>query len=128
MTKVQLGGSIKKKNGHKENCKCPICVNMKFAKGGAGLIDEDEDIEEASTKSFSNDDENDICTSDSNNNNDNDDNNDNSSENVYDEEIICQACTSSDDFLKKVEKLDRKRSSISDLDIHDTEDDDEVIS
>ena len=30
------GGGIKKKNGHKETCLCPICKNIKHAKGGAG--------------------------------------------------------------------------------------------
>jgi len=30
----QIG--IKKKNGHKMECNCPICVNIKHAKGGAG--------------------------------------------------------------------------------------------
>ena len=35
MLKTQGGGGIRKKNGHKANCKCPICVNMKHAKGGA---------------------------------------------------------------------------------------------
>lgn len=29
-------GGIRKKNGHKEKCICPICKNMKHAKGGAG--------------------------------------------------------------------------------------------
>jgi hypothetical protein len=49
---AQLGGKkkikSKKKNGHKDNCKCPICINMKYAKkGGAGLIDDyDEDEDE----------------------------------------------------------------------------------
>lgn len=33
----------KKKNGHKDDCKCPICINMKFAKkGGYGLKDYDD--------------------------------------------------------------------------------------
>jgi len=31
----QIGG-IKKKNGHKMECNCPICINIKHAKGGAG--------------------------------------------------------------------------------------------
>jgi hypothetical protein len=29
------GGSKKKSNGHKANCKCPICKNMKMKKGGS---------------------------------------------------------------------------------------------
>ena len=29
---TQLGGRKKKRNGHKDNCKCPICINMKYAK------------------------------------------------------------------------------------------------
>lgn len=29
---TQLGGRNKKRNGHKDNCKCPICINMKYAK------------------------------------------------------------------------------------------------
>jgi len=29
---TQLGGRRKKQNGHKDNCKCPICINMKYAK------------------------------------------------------------------------------------------------
>ena len=40
------GGGIKKKNGHKDNCECPICVNIKHAKGGAGY---DVDNTETST-------------------------------------------------------------------------------
>ena len=32
---TQIGG-IKKKNGHKLDCNCPICINIKHAKGGAG--------------------------------------------------------------------------------------------
>lgn len=33
----------KKKNGHKDYCQCPICINMKFAKkGGYGLKDYDD--------------------------------------------------------------------------------------
>ena len=43
MLKTQGGGGIKKKNGHKANCKCPICVNMKHAKGGAGYDVEGDD-------------------------------------------------------------------------------------
>jgi len=43
MLKTQGGGGIRKKNGHKANCKCPICVNMKHAKGGAGYDVEDYD-------------------------------------------------------------------------------------
>jgi rubredoxin len=39
----QGGGGIRKKNGHKDNCKCPICVNMKHARGGAGYDVEDDD-------------------------------------------------------------------------------------
>ena len=35
------GGRKKKGNGHKANCKCPICKNMKKSKGGG----EDPDIE-----------------------------------------------------------------------------------
>jgi hypothetical protein len=43
MLKTQGGSGIRKKNGHKANCKCPICVNMKHAKGGAGYDVEDYD-------------------------------------------------------------------------------------
>ena len=54
MLKTQ-GGGIRKKNGHKANCKCPICVNMKHAKGGAGYDFEDSDdtpsIQEGGKKS-----------------------------------------------------------------------------
>jgi hypothetical protein len=35
---VQLGG-VRKKNGHKENCKCPICKNMMFDKKKGGFTD-----------------------------------------------------------------------------------------
>ena len=47
---AQLGGKRKfksiKKNGHKDNCGCPICINMKYAKkGGSGLIDFDAENE-----------------------------------------------------------------------------------
>ena len=38
----QSGGGIKKSNGHKDSCECPICVNIKHAKGGAGYDIEDE--------------------------------------------------------------------------------------
>ena len=34
-SKIQSGG-IRKKNGHKETCSCPICKNMMHAKGAAG--------------------------------------------------------------------------------------------
>ena len=50
---TQLGGKkhkkfvSKKKNGHKDNCKCPICINMKHAKtGGAGFKGDYKDEEE----------------------------------------------------------------------------------
>jgi rubredoxin len=43
MLKTQGGGGIRKKNGHKANCNCPICVNMKHAKGGAGYDVENYD-------------------------------------------------------------------------------------
>ena len=33
-SKIQSGG-IRKKNGHKETCSCPICKNMMHAKGAA---------------------------------------------------------------------------------------------
>jgi hypothetical protein len=48
MNNAQGGGGIRKKNGHKDNCKCPICVNMKHAKGGAGY-DVEQDDEESSS-------------------------------------------------------------------------------
>jgi len=35
VSKPQSGG-IRKKNGHKATCGCPICKNMKHARGGAG--------------------------------------------------------------------------------------------
>lgn len=35
VSKPQSGG-IRKKNGHKDTCGCPICKNMKHAKGAAG--------------------------------------------------------------------------------------------
>lgn len=35
VSKPQSGG-IRKKNGHKAKCGCPICKNMKHARGGAG--------------------------------------------------------------------------------------------
>jgi hypothetical protein len=41
----------KKKNGHKDECKCPICINMKFAKrGGYGLKDYDDYEKEVKNK------------------------------------------------------------------------------
>jgi hypothetical protein len=35
---LQLGG-VRKKNGHKENCKCPICINMMHDKKKTGFTD-----------------------------------------------------------------------------------------
>jgi len=48
MNKTQGGGGIRKKNGHKDNCKCPICLNMKHAKGGAGYDVGDDDDDSSS--------------------------------------------------------------------------------
>ena len=48
---AQSGGGVRKSNGHKEDCKCPICINIKHAKGGAGYdVDDNEnnDIETVS--------------------------------------------------------------------------------
>jgi hypothetical protein len=45
-----IGGKKKKGNGHKPNCKCPICNNMRKKKGGS-LEDELGDIEEGGIKS-----------------------------------------------------------------------------
>ncbi len=36
---AQLGGGVRKKNGHKENCGCPICKNMKHDKKKGGYTD-----------------------------------------------------------------------------------------
>jgi hypothetical protein len=41
-TPTQLGGRKKKGNGHKANCGCPICKNMRGTKRGGG---EEEDTE-----------------------------------------------------------------------------------
>jgi hypothetical protein len=55
-TDLQGGKRRKKGNGHKSNCKCPICKNMRKAnKGGADDDEPDEenqkgDIEEAGIK------------------------------------------------------------------------------
>jgi hypothetical protein len=43
------GGKKKKGNGHKSNCRCPICKNMRKKKGGA-FDEEIGDIEEAGIK------------------------------------------------------------------------------
>ena len=45
----KLGGKKKKGNGHKPECQCPICKNMRKKKGGA-LENETGDIEEAGIK------------------------------------------------------------------------------
>ena len=39
-----LRGGVRKTNGHKEHCTCPICINMKHAKHGGGnmYVDEEE--------------------------------------------------------------------------------------
>jgi hypothetical protein len=42
---AQLGG-VRKKNGHKESCKCPICMNMKHDKKKGGYMDVDMEEEE----------------------------------------------------------------------------------
>ena len=48
----QPGGRNKKKgNGHKANCKCPICKNMrKSKKGGDGISDLNSDMKENETE------------------------------------------------------------------------------
>jgi hypothetical protein len=54
-----VGGTRKRRrgNGHKKNCKCPICKNMRKKKGGNSDIPDEEnqigDIEEAGVKSTS---------------------------------------------------------------------------
>jgi hypothetical protein len=47
----KLGGKKKRGNGHKANCQCPICKNMRKKKGGA-LESETGDIEEGGIKSI----------------------------------------------------------------------------
>lgn len=50
----QIGG-VKKKNGHKLECNCPICVNIKHAKGGAGFdVIDYEPIKKGGKKSKTN--------------------------------------------------------------------------
>jgi hypothetical protein len=46
----QIGG-IKKKNGHKLDCNCPICINIKHAKGGAGfyVVDYEKGVKKSKT-------------------------------------------------------------------------------
>lgn len=41
---TQLGGRRKKGNGHKANCKCPICKNMRDKKHGGGEEEVDDKI------------------------------------------------------------------------------------
>ena len=51
------GGKRKRGNGHKKNCKCPICKNMRKSKRGGEEPDEENqmgDIEEAGIRSSSN--------------------------------------------------------------------------
>ena len=48
---AQLGG--KKKNGHKANCGCPICQNMKHSKRGGGFTNEDATSSSSSSMSNS---------------------------------------------------------------------------
>lgn len=52
MNEDQTGGrNKKKKNGHKANCKCPICKNMRKSKrGGDDVEDQKGDIEEGFVK------------------------------------------------------------------------------
>ena len=58
------GGKKKRKgNGHKANCKCPICKNMKMKKGGAA--DDDSDSDSDSSDSSSDSDSNSSSDSDS---------------------------------------------------------------
>jgi hypothetical protein len=67
---VQMGG--KKKNGHKVNCKCPICKNMmKHKRGGEGSPTTDKD--DMSVPSMKNDEmhENTVQPQDNNSNADN---------------------------------------------------------
>lgn len=47
----KMGGKNKRGNGHKLNCGCPICNNMRKKKGGA-LENEVGDIEEAGIKAI----------------------------------------------------------------------------
>jgi hypothetical protein len=54
MPKAQLGGGVRKKNGHKETCKCPICMNMKHDKKKGGYaVEDEEDTDSVSSKSMS---------------------------------------------------------------------------
>ena len=50
---TQTGG-VKKSNGHKMDCKCPICINIKHAKGGAGYDVDDNDDSQVNAKKKSN--------------------------------------------------------------------------
>ena len=50
------GGKRKRGNGHKVNCNCPICKNMRKKKGGnPDLENKKGDIEEGGIKAISND-------------------------------------------------------------------------
>ena len=51
-----MGGKKKKKsNGHKKNCKCPICKNMKMKKGGAPDDSDSSDSDSSSDGDSSSD-------------------------------------------------------------------------
>jgi clumping factor A len=60
---AQGGKKKRKSNGHKANCKCPICKNMKMKKGGAADDDSsDSDSDSSSNSDSSSDSDSDTTT------------------------------------------------------------------
>jgi hypothetical protein len=58
---TQGGKKKRKSNGHKANCKCPICKNMKMKKGGAA-DDDSSDSDSSSNSDSSSDSDSDTTT------------------------------------------------------------------